>query len=320
VLDTAPGEQVRLALDTADALPVDDQAWVTVPGPDNTPPSETVTLVGVPTDAVAVARAFAAVPGVKLRLRTPTTYRSTDALHSALTILDGWVPKAGLPPSPSVLLIDPPSLPQGHVGARLRDSVVSGSDQRSGLLSGVDLTSLSIDAGDGRVLTLPRYLTAAAWSPDGPLLAAGDDGSRRVAVLSFDPAQSDLPQLASFPILAANLVGWSARWAPAAAAAGDEIRIAATPGTSRLAVAEPGLYTVTEAGAAVRRTTTVAVSVAPPSSAPTSTVPVDLTFAAAGATPSQGPNEVPWLLAAALVVMTLEWTYWRVRLTRTALA
>jgi Aerotolerance regulator N-terminal len=339
VLTAAPGEQVRLSLDGRDALAADNQAWVTVPGPANTPPSETVTLVGAPSDAVGLARAFAAVPGVTLRLRTPATYRAADGAASGLTVLDGWIPARGLPGSPGVLLVNPPRLPGGRVTGTLRDSVASGLDPASGLLTGVDLTSLSIDTGGGRALTLPPFMSAVAWSPDGPLLAAGDDGRQRVAVISFDPAESDLPQLESFPILAANLVQWSAGWTPTTAAAGRQIRIDATPGARRLTVragartivtrtldgapaavtvAEPGLYQVAETGPGVSRSAAVAVSIAPPVRAATGPA-IDLApQTGAPTTSGHGDGAITGLLAAALLVLVAEWFYWRRRAPRLA--
>ncbi|HUE27028.1 MAG TPA: BatA domain-containing protein [Solirubrobacteraceae bacterium] len=340
VLAARPAEQLRLRLDLRDALAADDQAWVSVPGPSGAPPSTVVTLVGAPSDALAVARAFAAVPGVTLRLRTPTSYRAADARDSELTVLDGSLPHGTLPPSPSVLLIDPPRVPGGHVGGALPDSTLSGTDAGSDLLSGVDLTSLAVNSDAARSLALPGYLMPVVWSPDGPLLAAGDDGSRRVAVLSFDPAQSDLPQLASFPVLASNLVRYAAGWAPASAPAGVPLRIDATPGARELTlsldgvvvgrdrlrgtvvelpVTRPGLYTVEETGPGVDHRATVAVSVAAQAiagAAPAAGAPIDLTATRAAPPPGHGPLRAPWLLGAAIVVLVLEWAYWRSRAPR----
>jgi hypothetical protein len=333
-LSARPDEQVRLRLDQPDAQAADDEAWISVPGPANTPPAVTVTLVGKPSDALPLARAFAAVPGVRLRLRDPGDYRSGDALTSELTILDGWMPPVGLPPSPSVLLVDPPRIPAGRVGGFLNDSIVTGVNASDELLGGVDLTSLSINSRGGKRIVLPPYLTAAAWSPDGPLLADGDDGTQRLAALAFDPAQSDLPQLAGFPVLAANVVKWAAGWAPAAATAGEVTRIDATPEASRLILvlgghvvmserlrssaatpmlAQPGLYTVTETGRGINRTATVPVNIAARLATSTPSAALDLGAVARGGTPVNGPNEAPWLLVGALVVIGLEWTYWMAR-------
>jgi Ca-activated chloride channel homolog len=331
------GSQINVRLDARDALPVDDQAWISVPGRSGAPPSTSVTLVGTPTDALPVARAFAAVPGITLRLRTPASYRPADAREVDLTIADGWLPASGLPPSPGVVVINPPRLPGGRVGAPLADSTPSGEDPTNGLVSGLDLTSLAIGAGSAHAVAPPDYMTPIVWSPDGTLLAAGDDGTRRVAVLSFDPAQSNLPQLASFPILALNLVRWAADWVPPSAPAGEILPIDGTPGATELTLAldgrvvaqtplrgevvevpfaRPGVYTVMETGPGIDRRAQVAVSVAGPALAANTvspTAPIDLTATRVRPTPTHGPVRAPWLLGAAIVVVLLEWAYWRSR-------
>ena len=114
------GVQIRMRLLASDALSVDDQAWISVPGGSGAPPSTVVTLVGAPSESQAVARAFAAVPGVTLRLRTASDYRPADARSAELTIVDGALPGGELPPSPAVVLIDPPSVPGGGVARTAR--------------------------------------------------------------------------------------------------------------------------------------------------------------------------------------------------------
>jgi Ca-activated chloride channel family protein len=282
-LIATPGERVDLRLQGSDPLAIDDRAWVNVPYQGGAPRASVVTLVGERSRALALARAFAAVPGVKLRLLTPSTYRPADARGTGLIVLDGWLPRAGLPPAPSVLLVDPPRLPGGHVGAPQQDSTLSGSDQSSPLLAGVNLSSLTIDTGSARQLTLPGWLTPVAWSPAGPLIAAGGDGRQRVAIISFEPSRSNLPQLASFPIMAANLVTWGLRWAPASAVAGTPTLVDAIPGATTasltrdgavvarapldgrpvaLTATAPGLYALAESGPGVSDRATVAVDLA----------------------------------------------------------
>jgi hypothetical protein len=201
-----PGANVSLRLLGADTLAAAARARVSVPDADGVPSPTRVTLVGEPADALPVARALAAVAGVRLRLRTPGDYRARDARESDLVVLDRSLPGGSLPSAPGVLLIDPPRVPGGHVGAAMRESVLSGGDPTSPLLEGVELSSLALDAGGARVLSLPAGLRWIAWSPEGPLLASGLDAGRRLAVLAFDPAKSDLPQLPAFPLLIANLL------------------------------------------------------------------------------------------------------------------
>ena len=327
-LASRPNQQIELRLDGRDALAQDNVAWITVPGSSNAAAPLTVTLVGKPSDARVVAEAFAAVPGVHLRLRTPASYRAADARASGLTVLDGWLPKSGLPPSPSAFLIAPPRVPGGHVGGQLADTLVSGTDQGSDLLDGIDLTSLSIDSGNGRVVSLPSYMSALAWSPSGPLVAAGQSGVHRVAMITFDPARSDLPQLPALPLLAENLVSWAVDWAPVIASAGEPFSVDVAPGARRLTLAlagrtvrtvpldrvpesltlqRPGLYSLTETGPHLSRSTTVAVDVGAPATSQSATA--DLTGAGASP-PARSPDVSPWLLALALLVLAFEWVYW----------
>ncbi len=155
VLGALAGEQVTLRLDRADAVPSDNTAWISVPGKAGPNTRMVVTLVGTPGRALALAQAFHAVPGVELRLRTPSNYRPVDARSSALTILDRWLPKAGLPPSPSVLLVNPPRVPGGRVDGELADTDLTGTDPTNPLLEDVDLSSLAIDRGAARAIKLP---------------------------------------------------------------------------------------------------------------------------------------------------------------------
>jgi hypothetical protein len=218
------------------------------------------------------------------------------------------------------------------VGGALSDTVVSGTATGSELLDGVDLSSLSIDAGAARRLVLPRWLAPVVWSPEGTLLAAGANGRQRLAALSFEPGQSDLPQLSALPILAANLVQWASAWAPASATAGVPFAVEASSGIRSLALARggarvqrlgvaagpvvldgasPGLYRIRESGPGVVREATVAVNTA--EGAPGAASAVDLRGAplAAESTPARG--QMSWFLIAALVVLALEWAYWMSR-------
>ena len=250
-LFATPGQDIALRLLGSDPIAADDRAWVAVPGDDDIPRASVVTVVGTRATGLAVARALAAVPGVRLRLRTPSGYHVSDARASDLVVIDGAAAAAGsssarsgasasatantrlvdlagsdpdrlhhgalangLPPAPAVLLLDPSTLPGGRVGGRQAQPTLSGTGPSGGLLDDVDLSALTIAAGGARVQTLPRWLTPIAWSPSGPLLAAGDDGRVRLLVTSFDPASSNLTQLGSFPVLVANIVRWSLGWGP----------------------------------------------------------------------------------------------------------
>ena len=315
------GAAIELELAGHDALAADDRAFAAVPASVAT----TVTIVGRPNDARPLAAALASVPGVRLRLRTPSDYRPADAAESDLLVLDGWLPVGGLPDSSALVLVDPPRLPGGQVIGHLSDSRVSGIEASSPLLAGVDLLSLSIDAGAGRRVRLPGWMQAALWSPEGPLLAAGENRGQRVALLSFDPSLSDLSELEAFPELIANLVAFSQEWAPATATVGQALPYDAAPGTESLSVssasgvqrlessagshsltlAAQGFATISARGPWGTRTRTLAVNTEPSSAAVQGRVSLGLPAAEAG--PRVG--WWPWLLAGALLAMLAELLY-----------
>jgi Aerotolerance regulator N-terminal len=357
-LFATPGQDVALRLLGTDPLAADDRAWIAVPGDDDIPRTSVVTVVGTRATGLAVARALAAVPGVHLRLRTPSAYRPSDARSSDLVVVDGAAPGSSkilgggatsdhessrtrggatapgasahnsLPQAPAVLLLDPSTVPGGHVGAVQAQPTLSGTGPSEGLLDDVDLSSLTIAAGGARVQTLPKWLTPIAWSPSGPLLAAGDDGRVRLLVSSFDPVSSNLTQLASFPVLVANIVRWSLDWVPTSAIAGTPIPVDAVAGAHQLTLSRggtvvrrvtlgrrlatvtapsPGLYTVAESGPGVSHRAAVAVNAGAGSPGAT---PIDLRTARLRAPKRSGASLAPWLIAAALVVLALEWAYW----------
>ncbi|HWH20976.1 MAG TPA: VWA domain-containing protein [Solirubrobacterales bacterium] len=329
VFTATPGAKVKVSVPAGDAaLAVADSAYVSVPEPGG----ERITLVGQRTRALPLARALASVPGVKLRLRTPQSYEPSDPGTSDLLVLDDFIPKGGLPKAPALLLVHPPSFPGGELRGKMHDSRMSGTEAASPLLDGVDLASLTIGAGASQRLALPAQYSAVAWSSEGPLIAAGNDGGRRVATISFEPSESNLPQLGSFPTLIDNIVAWSQRLAPQSAAAGVPFNLIEPPGTTAASVtpteggeaekldvaagsevpvrlATPGNYVVTLEGRLGTRELALAVN---PGTAPAAGAPVDLSAPAPSA--HAGHTDLwRWLLVAALVVLILEGAYslWR---------
>jgi Ca-activated chloride channel family protein len=177
-----------------------------------------VTIVGTGLATQALTRAFSAMPGLAVRALRPERYRAAGRPGDAgLLVLDHWLPPGGIPASASaVLLVDPPALDGAQSAGALRDPLLSGEDDTSPLLDGVDLTSLSAPAPATTRITGPAWLAPVAWTPSGPLLAAGTGpGMRRLAVLAVDPARTSLPQLPAFPILLRNILGWALAPAPA---------------------------------------------------------------------------------------------------------
>jgi hypothetical protein len=322
------GAQLELRLPGGDALAADDRAWIVVPP---AAPPLRITLVGDPATALPLASALGAVAGARVRLRTANTYRASDARASDLVVLDGALPRDVLPASAGVFLVAPPRLPGGAVTGALTDARVTAVDAASPLLSDVDLTSLAVDPRTVGRLRLPSWMTPLVTAPGGPLLAAGAHGGQRVAVLAFDPAGSSLPQLASFPILIADVAGWTQEWMPAAGVAGTPQlverppgsgattvrdgarlvrRLPAGRGTAALTLPRPGIYLATQRRPAGSRSRAIAINVAP--SVTATGPPIDLARGAAEPPASaQRSSWAPWLLLVGLLALVAEWLYAR---------
>ena len=133
------------------------------------PGGERITLVGNRTRALPLARALASVPGVQLRLRTPQTYQRTDPGTSDLLVLDGFMPKGGLPEAPGLLFVNPPRVPGGTVIGKMKDSRMSGfeavqrlresPETRAIPVIGLSAAALPRDTARAKEIGFDRYLT-----------------------------------------------------------------------------------------------------------------------------------------------------------------
>ncbi|MDO8210592.1 BatA domain-containing protein [Conexibacter sp. CPCC 206217] len=287
--DAAPGARLTLRVVAPGAD--DARATVTVPG---VPEPASVTLVSSRPSTQPLSRALTSVPGVTLRLVSPTDYSDDDSAAADLVVFDRWAPDGALPDAPATLLVDPPRLPDGHVGAALADPELSGEDAADPLLAGVDLDGLAIATGGAHSITLPPALRAIAWAPGGPLIAAGQPAAdRRIALFAFDPEASTLPQLPAFPILIANVVAWSLGELPDGAT-GSVTAGGAGPVAGSGGVGGAG-------GDAAGADDAVASDGSP-------TLVLRATDGGAAA-PGRRPGWWPLLLAAALLVLLAEWAY-----------
>ena len=275
---------IELYLTRPDLVPSDNVAWAMVPGP----AAATVTVVGDSAHTAPIVRALSALPTVRVTTRTPSQYRSVAAGVPGLLVLSGWMPAGNLPPSPSLLLVDPPRFPGTPAPAGLSDTSISGEDANSPLLDGVDLTSLDLPPGSGEQLVLPAALQPVVWAAHAPLIAAGVLDGRRVVTVAFDPKAANLSQLTAFPILMNNILRWSEGWLPPVTSPGERLALDVPPATSSIAmlyspslnspataapvtqrgaqaiaaISGPGVYTVSERGPWGARSAQVAANVA----------------------------------------------------------
>ena len=318
---------------TQDALSVDHEAWAIVGGSMH----GRVLLVTKGNNFLQAALLLQS--NIDLYKTTPDKY-VVNAGNFDLTVFDGFVP-ATLPTG-GVFFINPPqgsyifgqSRPEirvSHIGAG------SAGSESSGLLDNVDLSSI-------HVLRLSHLLVPALWAqsvivtPETPLLIAGENNNRRIAALSFDLHDSDLPLQPSFPILLYNLVNWFLP--PPVAGDGQvspnlPVTVQTWPGADRVTINGPdqqtvtvappfpaapyaqtnsiGIYQVTQRVYGQERQGAFAVNLFDPQQsrlAPTNQLPVvhSINFAPGNNGVPRVLREIwPWIATFLLLILCLEW-------------
>jgi hypothetical protein len=308
-----------------DALPLDDTAYAVYQ-----PPAAGRVLLVTPGN-VFLEQVFAALSGnlglspFRLRAGQPLPAEPFD-----LYVFDGVI-SGTLPVGADVLLINPPDNELFDVGGTytattpvrvLPDPLTQFVDW-----SGVHL----LQATD---IALPDWARPLVQTGIGPLVFAGEQGGRRVAVLAFDLHDSNLPLQVTFPVLMANLLGYLA---PAQAfAAGEGLRpgeplvIKPAGGDAAVVIVDPGgveyAAAATEAGVIFAQTNRLgfytvrtnqgilgrfAVNLFDPNEsviAPADTIRIGRADVAAAARQAQGEFEIwPWLAVAALALLLIEW-------------
>jgi hypothetical protein len=188
-------DTLRARIDApADALAIDNQAvaWIPRARP------LLVTVVGQHTSWLATL--LARDPDVRATFVDPSS--QTDPSGEDLVIFDRWTPKN--PPHRPSLSFAPP-LPTTAEELRPAWKVVGSHP----VLSGVDPFTLSIEKA--RAFRLPQLSVVAESARGTPLIYAGESDDQRAVVVTFSPADSNLPSAPAFPVLVGNALDWLAR-------------------------------------------------------------------------------------------------------------
>ncbi|MFQ5612504.1 MAG: VWA domain-containing protein [Anaerolineae bacterium] len=195
---------VEARLAGGDALPVDDRAWAV-----RQAAPASVLLVGE--DNLFLERALALLPDVNPRRAAPDQPLPQSPFD--LTIFDRALPaapgdSAQVPlPDGNLLFIAPPaSTGLFQVNGVFTQTRLVRVEADHPLLAYVSLDNLHV--ARAQAVQPPAWGQTLVEAEGGPLLVAGQVGGRRVAVLSFDLHQSDLPLQIDFPILIVNLARW----------------------------------------------------------------------------------------------------------------
>jgi hypothetical protein len=252
-----------------------------------------------------------------------------------LVVFDRYVPET-LPPTNLLIVAPPRATNLFTIGDMFSDTrFLRQSDDQ--ILSFVEFRTIAVR--EARQVQATGWARTLVEAEGGPLLIAGSQDGRRIAILTFDLHASDLPLQIAFPILMANLLEWYAPASPVEAAQGMTpgdpvvIRPQATttdyrvtmPDGSRLTFAadaellsfarteQPGIYRVEllsgqqvtgEGSFAVNLFARGESSIAPRETITVGATTVDDTRPA----DEYGQRGLwPWLALAALVVLAVEW-------------
>jgi Ca-activated chloride channel family protein len=311
-----------------DALPLDDTAWAAYQ-----PPGGGRVLVVSPGNVFLEQVLTALSKPLALR---PFRLRAGEAVPTEpfdLYVFDGNPGAAitGTLPAGDLLLINPTSNDLLAVGGTFSNTtgvrVADDPLTRYVDWSGVHLLK-------ARQVTAPNWARVLVDSDGGPLVLAGETGGRRVAVLTFDLHDSDLPLQVTFPVLMANLLNYlvpaQAFSAPDGLRPGETLTIKPRGGDTGLAVTDPAgqayAATATEAGVVFADTLKLgvytvasnqgvlgrfAVNLFNPAEsriAPAPTITVGRSDISAAAPEAQGEYELwPWLAALAFALLLIEW-------------
>ncbi len=216
-----------------DALATDDDAWAMVGS------SLHGRVLLVTKGNTYLETALRLQRNVNLFEITPDKYPVQESYD--LTIFDNFAP-ATLPDG-NIFFINPPNGKYlfGTSGDLVSVTHIGPGNDTLHLLANVSLN-------DVRAIHSSHQLQPAVWAqpvivaPETPLLLAGETDNRRVAALSFDLHESDLPLAPTFPVLVHNLTNWllpppvpdNALISP-----GTPLTIQSWPGAEKVSITDP---------------------------------------------------------------------------------
>lgn len=327
------GTFLRLAINGDDALPADDQAFL------NLQSVRPIKALLVSDHPEALQRALAALPAVSVTSVATSTYQP-DTQPADLTIFDSMLPAAW--PQGAILVINPP-VSQALLPVEAEDRSIGAArfEQNTALLDGLGFGGVLF--GNVHPLRPPDWasvqLAARPIESEGPvtpLILRGQLHQQPIAIWMFDIQQSNLPSRLAFPILTARTVRDLTAAAPPAAISasntlnfrpdlratsvtitdpqGQQYSVAAAAVPALDSLREPGLYTIAEQGPQgtlfeshiAVNAGSITESNLTPGSPPTIRAPERDN---GGSLQQRQLDLGPWLAAAALLMLCIEWLY-----------
>jgi hypothetical protein len=325
--------QAQLSENDGDFLPIDDTAWAVHEG------GISNRILLVTEGNLFLEQLFTVLPGVTAFKAAPDSDLLAEPFD--MYVFDS-IPLPDPLPQTDLLIINPQptDVPASSANALLTvtgtfSNTTTTRLANSPLLQFVDWRTVNIQQAQRIDAPWAQPLVEAEG---GPLLLIGEQNGRRVAILTFDLHASDLPLQIAFPILMANITSWlspgQAFEIDGLLQSGDPVTL--TPSASSTAVLvtkpdgtvwqqevgeealiftetnQPGLYAVALRDAqGTRAAGQFAVNLFAPEESkiqPTSFIQIGQTTVETSENEDVGQYELwPWLLAAAVIILIIEW-------------
>lgn len=294
---------------------------------------------------------FNSLSGVQLTTATPAQGLPAETFD--LTVLDGWLPPQ-LPQGDLFIINPPSSTPLFTLTGTAEDinlARVTRTEAGHPVTNYLDFSQVNIRAFQ-QLDGFGAWGNTLIQAEGGPLLIAGEENGRQIAILSFALQDSDLPLQLAWPILVANLTQWytPARIlnAPDGLTPGETITIRSLRG-EQVRIHQPNgheeTFALNDSGALIYAQTTqagfyrvevlegdnvivtdrFAVNMFDPQEsriAPVESVTLGTTTVTEAAREEKGQRELwEYLALLGLLILLIEWLYyhrasWRVRLSQ----
>jgi len=174
----APAGVYRAELAPADGFPLDNVAWATA----GAVKSISILFVSpTPADAAGLDR----LPGISVRVASPTSFSPKDLASADLAIFEYAVPKE-MPPVATLLVMPPPGDPVFGFNIQPTASVeITGWPPTGPLTDSVNFRLLNLHGGE--YLGQHPWLQAIVTGSGGALMLAGERSGHRIVALGFNP-------------------------------------------------------------------------------------------------------------------------------------
>jgi len=275
---------------------------------------------------------LASLPGIQPFRATPAADGTLQISNEPfdLYIFDGILPKEL--PKANLLLINPPANPFFTVGETVKEIKNIQVNDHS-LTRYVDWKTVHVL--QAKKTTMPNWMNILIESDSTPLVAAGETNGQRIAALTFDLRESDLPLQVAYPILFSNLINYlappSAFDSSQSLSAGETLTLVPPTDAEQIVIASPsnktytlaagqtlfsetnelGYYAVNFVSKDTTKVEYFAVNLFDPAESnisPREKLQIGSTSVAPAASQQIGLQELwKWMASFALVILMIEW-------------